>query len=179
MRVRQGRLVAALLCLAGAAFGQTMPTGTKTTDQMIVAYSAQTSPTATFFDDARRVFGALWIATGQAGLHPLGVPVIEMDLAGIDAGTIRWEAWLPLVDELDPAKLGDVAQPKLKLVPPTRVVYTYCVGMPEQLTQDVDRLRAYAEAQNLTPTTRARVVAFITSWDQSYVVLEQQLEVQQ
>lgn len=173
-----------LLCLASLvlmtmlAAAQDLAIGCKTAPAMIVASVAKTTTLDAARTEVESAFAALWQACTDAGLHPIGLPMLSVDLNGIETGPLSWEAWVQLADPLDPAKLPDKPGLKLKAVPATPVAYTYHPGSPWQTDEAFTRLYKWATNQNLAIATRARVLIYV--WpgqkDEAATMTECQLE---
>lgn len=169
------------LTLTSLALAQSLQTGTKTTAEMWVAYTTQSSATATLKDDVSQALQTLWRACQQNAFHPLGLPILYLDLTSAETGMAQWEGWWPLVDQLDPARLPDTAQVKLKLVPPTRVAYAYHVGDPWGMAATFKTLTEWAGAHNVAVATRARAVVYLGPFreEPDSIVTECQLELKE
>jgi len=174
-------LVLALLCL-DVAVAQNLQAGTKTAPAMVVAYVAGQSPLPAARDDVGKAFMSLWTACHAQGLHPLGLPILALDATGIDAGTLNWEARLPLADTLDPNALPDKPELHVKLIPETKVAYHFAAGDPWQAMEAAfGDLHQWAVNQNLPVTSQVRAVVYIGPFgnEAENIVTECQIELRQ
>lgn len=170
-----------LVLVSSFAICQDLAIGTKTAPAMVVAYAGSTTALETAQGEVESGLAALWKACTDAGLHPIGVPMLSVDLNGAQTGPICWEAWLQLADPLDPARLPDKPGLKIKQVPATSVAYTYHAGNPWQMDAAFTRLHMWATNQNLAIGSRARAIIYV--WpgqkDDAGTMSECQLELRQ
>lgn len=167
--------------LAAVASAQDLQIGAKTAPAMFVAYTEHESATATISDDVGPAITSLWTACRQAGLHPIALPMLSLDVVGLAGGTVKWEAWMMLADQLDPQKLPDKPGLKIKNVPATPVVYTYHQGDPADLPDTFARLQSWATNHNLPATTQLRAIVYSGAFtqDRGDVLIECQFEQKQ
>ena len=157
------RITLCLLLLAATSltFAQDLAIGTKTVPAMYVAFVAKTSPLDGVKTEVQAGLEALWTACREGGLHPIGIPMLSVDLAGVENGPLNWEAWLQLADLLDPARLPQNPGLTVKLVPAAQVCYTYHAGDPWQMEPAFLRLYQWTTNQNLPLGGRARAMFYV------------------
>jgi len=126
-------------------------------------------------------FKALWDACQQNAFHPIGLPVLCLDLTSVETGVAKWEVWWPLADAVDPAGPPPTTQFKTKLAPAVPVAYAYYTGDPWQVGDTLLKLQAWATNQGLAPSSRARAFIYLDpiERDDRNPVIECQVELEQ
>lgn len=160
--IRHLVICALALAVASLVHAQGLTRGTRTAPAMTVAYVTKTSQLENAKNDVEAALPVLWAACHAANLHPLGVPTLSVEIGGVEAGMLKWEAWLPLVDKLDPERLPQTADFKIKQIPAAPVAYLYSAGDPYQTMQDAfTDLFTWALNQNLPTTGFARATIYL------------------
>ena len=185
--LRESKLAVVALCVvcllaSAAAFAQgeaRVPlTGVKTVPAMYVAWDAKKTLIAQMGKEADKTFQDLWQACIDNGLHPMGQPIIAVEMEGPPGDTLNWQAWAPLADQPRPEDLAEKAAVRVKAVPQAAVAFTYHYGQPWDLQDTFMKLVAWAQGQGLQVLGKARVAIYV--WpgkqDEKYIVSECQLE---
>ncbi|MHB8995439.1 MAG: hypothetical protein ACYC63_09345 [Armatimonadota bacterium] len=153
--------LAMLFILTSLATAQPLQTGTKTAPAMVVACAAKTSTLEAMKSDVDLALPALWADCQAAGLHPVGLPTLSVDLSTVGEGPLNWELWLPLADAFDPARLPQKPGLTIKQVPATPVAYTYHAGNPWLMGETFERLYHWATNKGLDIGTHARATIYV------------------
>ena len=94
------------------------------------------------------------------GYHALDIGIIT--IAGVmgpaPAGNLKWEAWLPIVEQPTDEELREDAPVSVKRVPQSEVAFTYHVGDPNDVENTLMGLFAWAGGKGLRLTGGARVL---------------------
>jgi effector-binding domain-containing protein len=152
-----------LACLGVAAQGQAqgrIQRDVKTVAPMYVAFVERASPPDQIPIEADEALTELWTSCEDNGYHPLDVGIIT--IAGVmspaPADNLKWEAWLPIIEQPTDEELRQDAAPRVKRVPRSEVAFTYHVGDPNDIENTLMGLFAWAGGKGLTLTGRARVL---------------------
>lgn len=160
--MRQVTLCLILIALVTTvAVAQDLPIGMKWMPDMTVACVEKVSTPEAVRGDVEAALPALWDACRAAGLHPVGLPILRVDLASVEAGTYKWEAWLILADQLETGPLPEKHGLTFRHVPPARVGYTYHAGSPWPVDESFQRLKAWAGDRNFKVGTHARLLIYV------------------
>lgn len=181
--MRRYVLLWGVVLLGGAAaigHAQGLQTGTRTVPAMFVACEGNTSPTPGARQEIEAAFGRLWTRCHASGLHPIGLPIVCLDLGTLPNGEAKWEAWVPLADALTADQLPQLPGLTLKFVPATPVAYTYYQGNPWEMGNTFADLGAWAGNHNVPVTTRARAIFYAGPFgkEPQDIITECQLEQQ-
>jgi effector-binding domain-containing protein len=185
---RRTRIAVVALCgvclLMGVASafaqGEARPplTGVKAVPAMYVAWDTKKSVIAQMDKDVPQVVKELRQSCIDTGLHPLGQPIISVEMEGPVGDTLTWQAWIPLADLPRQEDLAGKAAVQVKAVPQVNVAFTYHYGAPFDLQDTFMKLVAWAQAQGLQIAGRARVI--VHQWpddkDEKHLVSECQFE---